>query len=66
MSRYLSDGRGACFVVEPSSCPLDPFESQLLTVTAYSDIWGQYTDRLICKVSTLYPLHTVYCIVIMY
>lgn len=52
-SSLLREGRGACFFVAPSTTELPPFSSVTLTVTAYSNMWGQYTDQLICKVSQL-------------
>lgn len=49
---HLIDGYGACFVVEPSSVELPAFQTVYVTVTAYADMWGLYTDQLICKVRT--------------
>ena len=70
ITQLLSDGRGACFTIEPSKCPLLAFESRKINITAYSDMWGQYTDQLICKVNVhthmytcTFYLHThVHCI----
>ncbi|XP_019855733.1 PREDICTED: deleted in lung and esophageal cancer protein 1-like [Amphimedon queenslandica] len=50
ITQLLSDGRGACLTIEPSKCPLLAFESRKINITAYSDMWGEYTDQLICKV----------------
>lgn len=49
----LREGRGACFLVTPSTTDLPPFSSVSLIVTAYSNMWGQYTDQLVCKVSRM-------------
>ena len=49
----LRDDRGAAFVVEPASGVLEPFAELTLSVTAYSDMWGSYTDNLVCKVAAL-------------
>ncbi|XP_072179053.1 deleted in lung and esophageal cancer protein 1-like [Diadema setosum] len=57
MKAILRDGRGAAFLVQPASGILEPFASLEVTVTAHSDMWGHYTDQLICKVSHLNPVH---------
>ncbi|ELU16950.1 hypothetical protein CAPTEDRAFT_224255 [Capitella teleta] len=49
----LLEGKGAAFVVEPPSGQLQPFGQQRIQLTAFSDIWGQYTDQLICKIGDL-------------
>ena len=51
ITSLLSLGRGACFVVEPSQCPLPPLQPVEVTITSYSDMWGDYYDSLICQVS---------------
>ena len=38
-------------MVEPSSAELPAFGSVTLRVTAYSDMWGQYQDQMVCMVS---------------
>ncbi|KAK9527708.1 hypothetical protein VZT92_014247 [Zoarces viviparus] len=55
VSSLLADGKGAAFFVLPHSGMLGPFETQTVDVTAYTDMWGQYTDYLICKVGDLEP-----------
>ena len=50
-SSLLCDGRGACFVVSPPMVALPPFSTTAISITAYSNMWGQYTDQLLCKVS---------------
>lgn len=46
----LSHGKGAAFFVAPDTGTLGPFETQTVDVTAYTDMWGEYRDHLICKV----------------
>ncbi len=46
----LSHGRGAAFFVEPNSGMLGPFETQTINITAFTNMWGNYQDNLICKV----------------
>lgn len=50
MSSLLAHGKGAAFFVLPDTGMLGPFETQTVDVTAYTDMWGEYRDRLICKV----------------
>lgn len=47
----LSQGRGAAFVCNPASGMLQPFGEEIIEVVAYSDMWGDYTDKLVCTVS---------------
>ncbi|XP_033743778.1 deleted in lung and esophageal cancer protein 1-like isoform X2 [Pecten maximus] len=49
----LSLGLGASFVPSPASGVLQPFGEQIIELGAYSDMWGLYTDNLICKVGDL-------------
>ncbi|RXN09899.1 deleted in lung and esophageal cancer 1-like protein [Labeo rohita] len=51
----LSHGRGAGFFVEPNSGMLGPFETQTIDITAFTNMWGDYQDNLICKVGDLDP-----------
>ena len=51
ITSLLSLGRGVCFVVEPSQCSLPPLQPVEVTITSYSDMWGDYNDSLICQVS---------------
>ncbi|KAF6716700.1 Deleted in lung and esophageal cancer protein 1 [Oryzias melastigma] len=53
VSQLLADGRGAAFRVVPDSGLLGPFETQTVAVTAFADMWGEYSDNLICKVGDL-------------
>ncbi|XP_028403887.1 deleted in lung and esophageal cancer protein 1-like isoform X2 [Dendronephthya gigantea] len=49
----LRDGRGAAFVCRPSCGELLPYQECAIEVTAYTDMWGEYSDNLICKVHGL-------------
>nr|XP_020458002.1 deleted in lung and esophageal cancer protein 1 isoform X2 [Monopterus albus] len=55
VSSLLAHGKGAAFFVLPNTGTLGPFETQTVDVTAYTDIWGEYKDHLICKVGDLDP-----------
>ena len=46
----LRDNRGVAFVVSPASGVLEPFSQLAVSVEAFSDMWGSYTENLICKV----------------
>ena len=49
-STLLSEGLGAAFLLQPSFGTLQPFGEQIVEVTAYSDMWGKYSDNIVCKV----------------
>ncbi|XP_021361346.1 deleted in lung and esophageal cancer protein 1-like isoform X1 [Mizuhopecten yessoensis] len=49
----LSLGLGASFVPTPASGVLQPFGEQIIELGAYSDMWGLYTDNLMCKIGDL-------------
>ncbi|XP_043082399.1 deleted in lung and esophageal cancer protein 1 isoform X2 [Puntigrus tetrazona] len=53
VSCLLSHGRGAAFLVEPDSGMLGQFETQTINITAFTNMWGDYEDNLICKVGDL-------------
>ncbi|XP_070842315.1 deleted in lung and esophageal cancer protein 1 [Chaetodon trifascialis] len=53
VSSLLAHGKGAAFFVFPDTGVLGPFESQTVDVTAYTDMWGEYRDHLICRVGDL-------------
>nr|XP_019942854.1 PREDICTED: deleted in lung and esophageal cancer protein 1 [Paralichthys olivaceus] len=55
VSSLLAHGKGAAFFVLPNTGTLGPFETQAVDVTAYTDMWGEYKDNLICKVGDLEP-----------
>ena len=50
-SALLSQGKGASFVPSPATGVLSPYSEEIIEMSAYSDIWGVYTDNLICQVS---------------
>uniref|UniRef100_A0A3Q3G0Z0 DLEC1 cilia and flagella associated protein n=1 Tax=Labrus bergylta TaxID=56723 RepID=A0A3Q3G0Z0_9LABR len=50
VNSLLAHGKGAAFFVLPHCGLLGPFESQSVDITAYSDMWGEYRDLLLCKV----------------
>ncbi|XP_060920517.1 deleted in lung and esophageal cancer protein 1-like, partial [Labrus mixtus] len=53
VNSLLAHGKGAAFFVLPHCGTLGPFESQSVDITAYSDMWGEYRDLLLCKVGDL-------------
>ncbi|XP_061777252.1 deleted in lung and esophageal cancer protein 1 [Nerophis ophidion] len=55
LSHLLANGKGAAFYVLPSTGTLEPFETQTVEVTAYTDMWGEYSDHLECSVGDLQP-----------
>ncbi|KAK7881823.1 hypothetical protein WMY93_030232 [Mugilogobius chulae] len=55
ISSLLANGKGAAFFVTPDNGVLRAFQTQTVDVTAYTDMWGEYTDNLICKVGDLEP-----------
>ena len=46
----LRGGRGASFTVQPAAGVLEPFSEEMIEVTSFCDMWGDYTDQLICNV----------------
>ena len=40
----------------PSAGVLSPFSEEIIEISTYSDIWGVYSDNLICRVSSY--IHT--------
>lgn len=55
VSSLLANGKGAAFFVLPGKGMLGPFETKTVEVTTYTDMWGEYTDNLICQVGDLEP-----------
>ncbi|XP_076868774.1 deleted in lung and esophageal cancer protein 1 isoform X2 [Brachyhypopomus gauderio] len=51
----LAHGKGVAFLAEPQSGTLGPFETATINITAFSNMWGDYQDHLICKVGDLDP-----------
>lgn len=46
----LSHGKGVAFHVQPSSGTLQAFQQLIIEITAYNNMWGEYSDDLVCKV----------------
>lgn len=46
----LSQNLGAAFVPSPSQGTLMPFGEEVVDVTAFCDMWGNYTDSMTVKV----------------
>ena len=46
----LKSGRGLAIDCSENSGFLGPYEKKMISVTCYSDMWGDYNDVLICKV----------------
>ncbi|XP_075683446.1 deleted in lung and esophageal cancer protein 1 isoform X2 [Rhinoderma darwinii] len=51
----LSDGKGAAFIPHPRNGTLGPFQQISIDVTAYNNMWGEYSDLLVCTVGDLSP-----------
>ncbi len=49
----LRGGKGAAFHVQPVAGILQPFSEQVVEVTSFSDMWGEYQDELVCRVGHL-------------
>ncbi|KAM4689079.1 deleted in lung and esophageal cancer protein 1 [Discoglossus pictus] len=54
-SSVMSDGKGAAFIPYPASGTLGAFQKIQIAVTAYSNMWGEYSDDLVCRVGDLEP-----------
>ncbi|XP_069503787.1 deleted in lung and esophageal cancer protein 1 isoform X2 [Ambystoma mexicanum] len=52
----LSDGKGAAFFVQPATGVIGPFQQLIVDVSAFSSMWGDYQDELVCKVGDLPPM----------
>ncbi|KAG5851028.1 hypothetical protein ANANG_G00088660 [Anguilla anguilla] len=55
VNSLLAHGKGAAFFIQPASGTLGPFETRTVDITAFTNMWGDYTDHLICKVGDLEP-----------
>ncbi|XP_031463677.1 deleted in lung and esophageal cancer protein 1 isoform X2 [Phasianus colchicus] len=51
----LSHGKGVAFHIQPSSGTLQAFQQLIIEITAYNNMWGEYSDDLVCKVGDLPP-----------
>ncbi|XP_072911149.1 deleted in lung and esophageal cancer protein 1 [Hemitrygon akajei] len=51
----LCHRKGAAFVLQPSTGILEPYQQQVIEITAYANMWGDYNDWLICRVAELDP-----------
>ena len=51
-SALLSQGKRASFVPSPAAGVLSPFSEEIIENSGCSDIWGVYSDNLICQVSS--------------
>ena len=49
----LRHGRGLALMCTPSCGTLSAYERRVITVSCQSDIWGDYNDLLLCKVSSV-------------
>ena len=49
-------------MASPASGELLPFGYQVIEITGHSDIWGEYRDLLICKVSVTQESRYIYAI----
>ncbi|XP_041040695.1 deleted in lung and esophageal cancer protein 1 isoform X2 [Carcharodon carcharias] len=55
----LCHRKGAAFVVQPNAGTLGPFQQQAIEITAFANMWGDYTDYLICRVEKLEPTNVL-------
>ena len=55
-SALLSQGKGASFVPSPATGVLSPFSEEIIEISAYSGMWGVYSDNLYCQVRSY--IHT--------
>lgn len=49
----LSSGYGAAFVVKPSCGFLEPYQTQVIDIECYSNMWGKYLDVVECSIEGL-------------
>ncbi|KAI6647285.1 hypothetical protein LOD99_12282 [Oopsacas minuta] len=47
---YLSTGQGVCFLAQSNSHTISPHSSTTISLIAFSNMWGEYTDTLYCKI----------------
>ncbi|XP_064614552.1 LOW QUALITY PROTEIN: deleted in lung and esophageal cancer protein 1-like [Liolophura sinensis] len=49
----LREGNGAAFLVFPACGEIKPFQEEIIEVTGFSDMWGEYNDNMVVKVGDL-------------
>lgn len=49
----LKSGKGVAFNVSPSKGFFEPYQSQVIDITTFTNMWGTYSDTLVCKVESL-------------
>ncbi|XP_072364174.1 deleted in lung and esophageal cancer protein 1 isoform X2 [Scyliorhinus torazame] len=62
LKRELADAllchrKGAAFVVQPKTGSLGPFQQEAIEIAAFANMWGDYSDHLICRVGKLEPTY---------
>lgn len=50
----LREGNGAAFLVFPACGEIRPFQEEIIEVTGFSDMWGEYNDNMVVKVTYTY------------
>ena len=48
--QLLSNRLGAVLLVNPSEGRLRPFDQVKIIICGYADMWGQYSDSIVCQV----------------
>ncbi|XP_066057606.1 deleted in lung and esophageal cancer protein 1 isoform X3 [Chamaea fasciata] len=51
----LAKGKGAAFHIQPSTGTLEAFQQLTFEIAAYNNMWGEYQDNLVCKVTGPQP-----------
>lgn len=55
----LSRKLGAAFTLKPSRGFLEPYQTQVIEVEAYSNMWGSYRDNVVCNIEGEFYSSTV-------
>ena len=50
----LKEGRGAAFSIDQGSGVLGPYSTELIEISAFSDMWGEYSDTVSFRVIMTY------------
>ncbi|XP_048474162.1 deleted in lung and esophageal cancer protein 1 [Rhincodon typus] len=53
----LCHRKGAAFVVQPKTGTLEPYQQLTVEITVFANMWGDYSDYLICRVGDLEPTY---------